>query len=204
MSRRGFAIAGTCLLLGVAWILAVRWNTFTLHMLAHVLAVAVAAPAFAWAVRWPAWLSSPAAALAFCGVEFIVVWGWHLPAMHTLAAANTAVFVIEQLTFLAAGVAVWASVRPDERRSPPGGLVGAAVLLITAMHMTLLGALLILAPEPLYQHGMSDRAPFRALGDQQLGGLVMLITSSTVYLGAALIVLGRMLRLREPAREAQS
>ena len=58
------------------------------------------------------------------------------------------------------------------------GVVG---LLLTSMHMTLLGALLALAPRPLYAHadGFAGLTP---LEDQHLGGAIMLLVGGVSYL----------------------
>jgi putative membrane protein len=58
--------------------------------------------------------------------------------------------------------------------------------------MTLLGALLTLAPRPLYGHVASH-----ALDDQRLGGLMMLMGGGTVYLLGALFLASRLLRSSE-------
>jgi putative membrane protein len=54
-------------------------------------------------------------------------------------------------------------------------------LLLTSMHMTLLGALLALSPRPLYFHiaGFSGLTP---LEDQHLGGAIMLLVGGVSYL----------------------
>jgi putative membrane protein len=70
------------------------------------------------------------------------------------------------------------------------GIVG---LLLTAMHMTLLGALLALAPRPLYAHleGVSRLTP---LEDQHLGGAIMLLTGGVAYLAGGLWLTAGLLR----------
>jgi cytochrome c oxidase assembly factor CtaG len=62
------------------------------------------------------------------------------------------------------------------------GVVG---LLLTSMHMTLLGALLALAPRPLFQHG-SGHSTFTELEDQHLGGAIMLLVGGISYLAGGL------------------
>jgi putative membrane protein len=54
-------------------------------------------------------------------------------------------------------------------------------LLMTSMHMTLLGALLALSPRPLYPHlsGIGNLTP---LADQHLGGAIMLLVGGLSYL----------------------
>ncbi len=76
------------------------------------------------------------------------------------------------------------------------GLAGAGSLLLTSMHMTLLGALLILAPRDVFAEICGRAAD---LGGQQLGGLLMLGIGTPVYLIAGLWLVGRDLRSTDPA-----
>ena len=61
------------------------------------------------------------------------------------------------------------------------------------MHMTLLGALLILAPSDLYA-ALCGRAA--DLTGQQVGGLLMLAIGTPIYLGVGLALTARALRER--------
>src|SRR3546814_10738100 len=67
-------------------------------------------------------------------------------------------------------------------------LGGVVALLLTSMHMTLLGALITLAPRSLYHHDMGS-----ALADQQVAGMVML-SGSMSYLAGGLWLVARLLR----------
>jgi putative membrane protein len=75
-------------------------------------------------------------------------------------------------------------------------MAGAVGLLFTSMHMTLLGALLALAPRPLY-----GEASVSCLGltlgpaaDQSVGGTVMLAVGAVVYLAGGLALVARGLK----------
>jgi putative membrane protein len=68
-------------------------------------------------------------------------------------------------------------------------------MLLTSMHMTLLGALLILAARPLYPSAICGGP-----ADQQLGGMIMLGLGTPIYLLAGLILTARALgRAERPA-----
>ncbi|MFD1343118.1 cytochrome c oxidase assembly protein [Litorisediminicola beolgyonensis] len=174
-------------LLGFAW--GPDWESvfgpFPAHMLRHMTLVAFAAPALVLALPALARLAPPVALAA--ALEFAVVWAFHLPALHAMSQAGGLGFALEQALFLTVGVAVWASALP-----PASPLAGAGALLLTSMHMTLLGALLVLAPVPLYgaEHGTHD------LAGQQLGGLLMLALGTPVYLLGGLALTARQLRER--------
>ena len=83
-----------------------------------------------------------------------------------------------------APAAMWA-------RDAAGGLA----LVLTSIHMTLLGALLSLASRPLY--GVGDVTCFglvlEAGQDQALGGVVMLMIGAVVYLAGGVFLLSRLL-----------
>jgi putative membrane protein len=112
--------------------------------------------------------------------------------------------VAEQGMFLLVSLFVWLSacggdaVRRGNRTAT--GVVG---LLLTAMHMTLLGALLALTPRPLYAHsgGFFGLTP---LEDQHLGGAIMLLVGGVSYLLGGLWLTGGLLRgpVLEPGEQA--
>jgi putative membrane protein len=129
-------------------------------------------------------------------VELVVVWGWHAPTLHHVARHAASGLVLEQATFLLAGVLVWLSVLGgDPRRRPERAGAGIVALLLTSMHMTLLGALLALPARPLYPHttGVAGLTPSQ---DQQLGGAIMLAVGGLVYLLGALALTAGLLKTR--------
>ena len=159
--------------------------SMTAHMILHV-GVAALAPALL-RIRLPS-LGAPAFAAAAV-VDLAVVWGWHLPAAHIWASLSGVGFVLQQATFLLAGIAVWSAA------DAAGRLGGAAILLVTAMHMTLLGMLLTLAPRVLYP-GVCGGGPFGLdpLQDQQVAGIVMALLPPAIYLWGGLSRLAPLLR----------
>jgi len=160
--------------------------SMTAHMLLHV-GVAAVAPALL-KIRLPLRLGPPALAAAAL-VDLAVVWGWHLPRAHLWASLSDTGFVLQQATFLAAGIAVWSAA------GAAGRLGGAAILLATAMHMTLLGLLLTLAPAVLYP-GVCGGGPFGLdpLEDQQVAGIVMALLPPAIYLWGGLARLAPLVR----------
>lgn len=180
-------------LLGAAALVALAWSpalheggAFTAHMLRHMTLVALVAPLLSLALPG---LPAPSV-LAGAAIEFVVVWAWHLPTLHGLACADPTLKFVEYAMFLAAGWTVWAG-------ALNGGapLAGAGGLLLTSMHMTLLGALLILAPADLYAEACARPAD---LASQRMGGMIMLAIGTPVYLLGGLWLVARLLR-EEPA-----
>jgi putative membrane protein len=204
MKQHRLLIIGV-LIVAAAWIgplpeLAER--LFSAHMTMHMTVVAIAAPLIALGLaggdRDPArrfsGLFSPIPASL---LEFIVVWTWHAPTLHHAARHHAAVFLAEQATFLFCGVFLWLSVfggdtdRRHIRRA--SGLIG---LLLTSMHMTLLGALLALASRPLY-HDTTGLSVLTSLQDQHLGGAIMLVIGGLVYLAGGLWIMAELLKQQE-------
>jgi putative membrane protein len=181
--------------LGVAVLIA-AWlaphDSFVAHMTVHMSVVAIAAPmiAYAWA-RGPYDLVRPFprvfSPLLASVVELFVVWVWHAPALHHAARHLLFARVLEQGSFLASGLWLWLSVFGGDDRARRGE--GILALLLTSMHMTLLGALLALPPRALYGHGGAD-----ALSDQHWGGAIMLLVGGVVYLAGGLALARGLLR----------
>ena len=179
-------------------------SSFSMHMAVHMGVVAVAAPLLAagiadgpWdpARRWPrGWMAAAWWPLFASVVEFVLVWGWHVPGMHLLARHEPWAYLLEQGSFLGAGVLLWlAALGQGAERGRERAGAGALALLLTATHMTLLGVLLATANRVLYAHG---DAMAGALWDQQLGGVLMLVIGGVAYLAGALVLLLRLLDKR--------
>ncbi len=168
---------------------------FVAHMILHVAVVAVAAPLIGAGLADAAFLRRLRVLLAPIPaslIEFLVVWGWHAPWLHHLARTSTGALLAEQASFFVAGFLLWAAAF---RRSPESSGSGILALLLTSMHMILLGTLLTLAPRPLY-HGAADGL----LADQQLGGILMLLGGGVPYLVGALWLTWRLLQPPDAAK----
>jgi putative membrane protein len=197
-------------------------HSFAAHMGMHMSVVAVAAPLLAVGVaggrldpvRWLAANASPSngdatkallvpvllSPLVASVIEFIVVWAWHAPAPHHAARHSAGLLVVEQGSFLAVGLLVWlAAFGGSGAQRHLRAATGIAGLLLTSMHMTLLGVLLALAARPLYGHGADVGSGLTALQDQHLGGVLMLLFGGVAYMAGALMLLLGLLRERHAA-----
>jgi putative membrane protein len=199
--RRTLLACG-CLTLAAVWLgplPQLAQQAFWAHMAMHMGVVAVAAPLLALGVagrRLDPVHKAPKlfAPIPASVLEFVVVWTWHTPALHHAARHSTAGLAIEQGTFLLAGLLLWLSACGGEaRRRHNRSAAGVVGLLLTAMHMTLLGALLALTPRPLYAHvdGSSGLTP---LADHPLGGAIMLLIGGVSYLLGSLWLMVELLR----------
>jgi putative membrane protein len=178
-------------------------ESFSAHMAMHIAVVAVVAPLVAFGVAGtrldparvhPRLLAPIQASL----IELVVVWIWHVPTLHNVAREETWALVLEQGSFLTAALWLWIAAVGGtcDRRATRYG-AGVFGLLFTSMHMTLLGALLTLAPRPLYQEHATNTG-MSSLADQHLGGAIMLLVGSAAYLLGGLALTAGLLRL--PAR----
>lgn len=189
--RYSFLIAGL-VTLAVAWLgplPELARHAFFGHMLMHMLVVAVAAPLLSIAVvrgpldpvnRAPALFAPIPASVG----ELALVWAWHAPLLHHLARNHWWGIVAEQGSFLLAGLWVWISAFGGVQQTGRSA-AGVVALLLTSMHMTLLGALLALAPRAFYPHH-TGFGSLTALQDQHLGGAVMIVVGNIAYLSGGL------------------
>ena len=176
-------------------------ESFAAHMALHMSVVGIAMPVLAAGlaplVADRPWLRSQLALpIVVSLLDLVVVWGWHIPALHHASRTSGWILAIEQGTFALAALLVWISAlaAPSGKRQS-AALAGALTLFFTSMHMTLLGALIGLAPRPLHP-GDAHHAPFglTGLADQQVGGVIMLAIGGVIYLAGGLVLVGRALR----------
>lgn len=170
---------------------------FTAHMIQHMMIAVVAPPLLllgipVWLAELPLrnsavrqvmrWLANPIVAF---GVFQADVWLWHAPALYDLTLENTAVHIIEHMSFLLFGVLYWLPILSPTPLIPRISR-GFAILylFIGCQPMVALGALLTFAAAPLYTPYVE--APrvwgLSPLADQQLGGLIMWLPTNIPYL----------------------
>lgn len=203
--KRPALIAGL-LALAIAWSLPFASQTsFTAHMLTHMTVVAIAAPLLGLAIAGTPYDPSDAAPILFSPVlaslvDLVAVWLWHVPLLRELADTTATAALAEQASFLAAGLLLWIACLGGGRHAQDNAMArrgaGAFGLLLTSIHMTLLGALLTLAPRSLY--GTGELTCFgitlSADIDQQIGGVVMLLVGAAIYLAGGVALLSRVVR----------
>ena len=194
------------------------------HMVQHLLLMLVAAPLLAagapgvtlllalphrWRRRLARWRRAAlvAATLRLArspvpvwAAHVAALWLWHLPGPYQAAAAGAPLHALEHASFLGTAWLLWRLVLgpAGQRRQAPG--VRLVLLFVTAMPMTLLGALLAFAPVPLYAGQSAAAASFglSALQDQQLAGVLMAVPADFAFLGVLSAILLRWFG-RDPA-----
>ena len=199
-------LVAAVLLLAALWcgpLPAMSRIAFSPHMILHLGVVGAAAPLLAFGLIRARLLPHRGVtvgwAVAASLLEFVVVWGWHAPGLHALAARQPAYFAVQQASFLVAGLAVWGVGFADRSRAAAGA--GLLAMLTTFMHMTMLGILLTLAREPLYAADICRGAfGFDPLEDQQFGGVLMTVVGGLPYLCGGGVLAWRLVSGRAEAK----
>jgi putative membrane protein len=188
---------------------------FSAHMVQHLLLLLIAPPLLLLGVphelartlvdlrpvgRCEKWLRRPGAAWLI-GVG--TIWIWHVPLFYNAALASEDIHVLEHLCFLAAATIFWWPILtplPEARLSPASAM---AYLFAAAAASSLLGILLTFAPPGLYPAYLAPQDTHGLLrlirtswgispaADQQIGGLIMWVPGSLVYLFGIMVALNR-------------
>jgi cytochrome c oxidase assembly factor CtaG len=121
----------------------------------------------------------------------VVLWVWHAPAFFDAALRDRGIHDLQHLSFLASALIFWSALLEERARERQGAAV--LYLFTTTVHTGVLGALLTFASHPWYEAYLSltpewNLAP---LEDQQIGGLIMWVPASVVYVGVGLALLAR-------------
>jgi putative membrane protein len=106
----------------------------------------------------------------------LVLWAWHIPVLFEAALANEGIHALQHASFFGtAAVFWWAVLRGRYGRAGYG--LAAAFVFATAMHTSVLGALVTIASRTWYPAYVPRGTPWGidALADQQLAGLIMWI-----------------------------
>jgi putative membrane protein len=117
------------------------------------------------------------------------LWLWHIPALYQATLTSEFVHALQHLSFFITALIFWAALYGAGRAMMS---YGAAVFYVfgTAIHSGALGALLTFSTVlwyPLYA-GRTAVWGFTPLEDQQLGGLIMWVPSSIVFIVVGLIL----------------
>jgi putative membrane protein len=112
----------------------------------------------------------------------IALWTWHLPGPYDATLRSDIVYWTMHITTFGTALALWHVLLAGSRN---GGAVAMSILasLVTAIQMSLLGALLSLAPRPLFEVHSMTTWPWglSPLQDQQLGGLIMWVPGGLLF-----------------------
>jgi putative membrane protein len=134
----------------------------------------------------------------------LALWLWHAPSAFDAALAYDAVHMLEHVSFLGTALVFWGTIvgaRGSRRAAPALGAMFA-----TLLHGGVLGALITLAPQPIYRwyRGRTELWGLSLLEDQQLAGLLMWVPLGTIYLAACLVLASRLVTEPEPRVSASA
>jgi putative membrane protein len=211
------AFCGGMLALAVALLSPLAWISdvlFSAHMTQHEILMLVAAPLLVfgqpllmtlWAVpagrrptlvravrRAPVvsawrWLTTPLVVFLLHG---LALWIWHVPWLFEWALHSEAVHAVQHLSFVGTAALFWWGM-VHGRYGRAGYGVGVLYVFLTALHSTVLGALVTVAPAAWYRSYQTTAAERRldAVADQQLAGLIMWVPSGVIFIviGLALV-----------------
>ena len=196
---------------------------FSVHMLQHILLMMAAPPLLVWsrpaiAFIWgfsPNWrkrigrawtgvgLDQVADFLMHPAVVFVLFCGsfvfWHLPRPYAWGLHNELFHSLEHLSFFVPALAFWTIIiEPSGHRR----LDYAATLLylvVTVVLSDMPGALMVIAPRPLYPEHAAGAAAWglTLMQDQQLAGLIMWIPAGAIYIAAAIWLFVKLLQSSE-------
>jgi cytochrome c oxidase assembly factor CtaG len=138
-----------------------------------------------WSPGWPA--RPIVVTVMFCAVW----WVWHLPGPFDAAVRSPAVYALEMVTYLAAGILMWLQLvesPPLRPQLPP--LRRIALVLVLAASGTVLGLIRAYGPGVAYPAYLeSGRSAAAVVSDQQAGGAILwvipLIPLSILAVGLA-------------------
>jgi cytochrome c oxidase assembly factor CtaG len=200
---------------------------FSVHMLQHEILMLVAAPLLVlgkpvvttlkglpraaaagcgWLINRPWWqaavhgLEHPLVAWA---VHAAALWAWHIPALFNAAVRSELVHFLQHASFFGTALLFWWALF-HARRGPAAYGAGVLYLFTTAVHSSVLGALLTFARDLWYSpYAETTRSwGLSPIQDQQLGGLIMWVPAGLVYVAAGLAMVVSWLRESERRAEA--
>jgi cytochrome c oxidase assembly factor CtaG len=127
--------------------------------------------------------------------------GWHDPNAYNLALRSDLIHNLEHLTFFGTALLFWWHViRVGPRihgRFPPGARI--AYLLATVPVNMLTGIVIAFTTQPIYTYytTVPRLLGLTVMQDQMLGGVIMWIPGSMMYIIAALILIARLIQAEE-------
>ena len=144
------------------------------------------AAAFAVPSRRRPWLRP--APLSSAGVFAAMLWFWHAPAPYAATFDSTLVYWAMHMGVFGSAVWLWYGLF-DSR--PTTTMNRGAASVMSSVQMGFLGALVTLAPRPLYvPHALATGSwGLTALQDQQLGGGIMWVPGCLIFLVISLLAL---------------
>ncbi len=138
-------------------------------------------------------------------IWLISIIGWHDPNAYNAALRSDLVHDLEHLSFFLGGMLFWWHVTgAGPRIHKQFGLIGRIAFALSAVPPNMLtGVAIAFAAEPIYTYynNVPRLMGLTVMNDQQLGGVIMWVPGSMMYIIAALVLISRLLQgeARKPA-----
>ena len=130
-------------------------------------------------------------------------WGWHDPAAYNAALSNPLIHNVEHLSFFLTAMLFWWRVTESAPRIHHTFSYGGRVMLVMMVFFVNLAASIAIAmsDQVIYTHYLEVERlwSLSALQDQRIGGLIMWIPGSMMYVIVALTLLVRLMAKQEGA-----
>jgi cytochrome c oxidase assembly factor CtaG len=207
----GLTSIAVALLSPLAWLSDIL---FSAHMTQHAILMVVSAPllvfgrplfVFLWTLapvrreRVGGWTRRADVSLAWRALAHpltvfllhaLALWIWHVPSLYEAALRHQGVHAVQHASFLITAALFWWGM-VHGRYGRIGYGVGVFYVFLTAIHSSVLGALMTVAPGVWYASYVRHAAAWRMdpLADQQLAGLVMWVPSGVVFIVFGLALL---------------
>jgi putative membrane protein len=141
------------------------------------------------------WFVNPLAAWL---IHAAVLWAWHAPVLFQATLEHEGVHAAQHLSFLVSALLFYEALAYGRSGRLAYG-AGVVYLFTTAVHTSVLGALLTFSQELWYPAYQTTTAAWglTPIEDQQLGGLIMWVPAGVLYVLASLALLGGWLREAE-------
>ncbi|SRR5579884_3028772 len=137
------------------------------------------------------WLTTP---LTAWWIHAVAIWVWHAPPLFDATLKSDLVHAAQHLSFFLSALLFWWALFYAHGRRAYGS--GVLYIFTTGAHTGILGALLTFAPHPWYPPYANTTQAWglTPLQDQQIGGLIMWVPASLVYLAAGLYLFAAWMR----------
>jgi cytochrome c2 len=137
----------------------------------------------------------------------VTLWIWHAPVLYQAALESQIIHLVQHGCFLGSALLFWWTVIHG-RHGQTGYGIAVVAMFTTAVHSSVLGALLTFTRSPWYPAYLEITAAWglSPLEDQQLAGLIMWVPAGVIYVVASLLLFAAWLAEAERRvrhREAQ-
>lgn len=161
---------------------------FSARVVQHMVLTVVAAPLIAAGMLSKADrpITGGAAVWLGCAVFAGVLWLWHSPAAYDESLRNNVLYWLMQVSLIVSAIFLWNATLHS------GAFAAFLAVSATGLQMSLLGAVLTFARNPLFSVHQFTTAPWglTPVEDQQLGGLLMWIPAGLLLTTYSVIALG--------------